>query len=479
MATLTGDANSNSLFGTKRDDLLLGMGGRDVLNGAGGDDTITGFGEVYGGNGNDHFDLVALNYPIIDLAYTKFDMGAGRDRVILSQEVDTTVASAIMYGESKMGAGRDELVMAAPIQHGAMTLGTGADTAYLMSQASELYLTVFLGNYGDAGDAQPDVINIDGHSSATLRGFGENDVLAIYDCDLTVSQLRARTVFDDANKTNLKVLLDDGYTIQIVKSWTGYLTASQLEFHNETLQVQRNVLIGNDAVKTKVLFGSGADERLVATNGRALFLGSGDDIGIGRGTDDLIRGEKGNDRLVGNDGDHILRGGIGDDLLLGGDGNDVIYTGIGNDRVAGGLGADVIHVERGVDVIRAGAGADRIVFDGREIGDRINFVRTPAQVYGEGGRDHFVFSNPDTVGGVVIEDFSTREKLDFSALFDALAFATPEAEAKAAADILNSVRDTSPDGELGAHGTYIYSHGVTIILAGVSADSIDAGNFLF
>ena len=126
-----------------------------------------------------------------------------------------------------------------------------------------------------------------------------------------------------------------------------------------------------------------------------------------------------------------------------------------------------------------GGDIDWIVFDGKKVGDISYLGDTAAVVSGGGGRDHFVFTNPETAGAVVIEDFSTREKLDFSALFDALGYDTAEERADAGANILSSVRDTVEGGEFGADGTYVYSHGVTIILEGVSAESLSESNFIF
>lgn len=53
-----------------------------------------------------------------------------------------------------------------------------------------------------------------------------------------------------------------------------------------------------------------------------LFLGTGDDTGLGGAGNDMIMGDFGNDRLLGGDGDDILTGGRGRDVINGGLGAD-------------------------------------------------------------------------------------------------------------------------------------------------------------
>ena len=68
------------------------------------------------------------------------------------------------------------------------------------------------------------------------------------------------------------------------------------------------------------------------------------------------------DTLIGGAGADILSGYDGDDQLHGGDGNDELYGGDGNDELYGGDGADTLDGGVGDDDMYGGAGADTFVF---------------------------------------------------------------------------------------------------------------------
>lgn len=74
-------------------------------------------------------------------------------------------------------------------------------------------------------------------------------------------------------------------------------------------------------------------------------LGSGNDLIIGNGSINILKGGGGND---------VIGGRAGDDALIGGDGADWLWGEAGNDRLTGGAGADRFGFERnqpGHDVI--------------------------------------------------------------------------------------------------------------------------------
>ena len=93
-----------------------------------------------------------------------------------------------------------------------------------------------------------------------------------------------------------------------------------------------------------------------------MFLGHGNDTGLGgTGNDtldgglgaDQLFGEAGHDRLLGRDGSDLLVGGIGVDRLEGGLGKDRLNGGTGNDTMPGNAGADWF-------ILLKGDGIDRI-----------------------------------------------------------------------------------------------------------------------
>jgi len=92
----------------------------------------------------------------------------------------------------------------------------------------------------------------------------------------------------------------------------------------------------------------------------------------------------------------VLTGGAGNDTLTGDVADDVLSGGAGNDTLIGGDGNDVLIGEDGNDVLIGGAGADRLT--------------------GGAGNDTFRYLDIRDFNGDVILDFSTGDRIDFSAL---------------------------------------------------------------
>ena len=89
----------------------------------------------------------------------------------------------------------------------------------------------------------------------------------------------------------------------------------------------------------------------IATRNTSYLNGTGiDDIIVGDGDGETLRGYAGNDVLVGNAGNDYLYGGEGADWLLGGTGNDYLYGEAGNDQLAGGAGNDNLTGAAGADL---------------------------------------------------------------------------------------------------------------------------------
>jgi X-Pro dipeptidyl-peptidase C-terminal non-catalytic domain/RTX calcium-binding nonapeptide repeat (4 copies) len=105
--------------------------------------------------------------------------------------------------------------------------------------------------------------------------------------------------------------------------------------------------------------GSGAKDELRGTD-------ESDDIRGGDGND-LLKGLKGDDCLAGENGKDKVRGGKGKDELNGNKGKDKLGGGKGRDKLKGGKGRDKLRGGKGKDVIKAkGGGRDVIRCKGRD-----------------------------------------------------------------------------------------------------------------
>lgn len=129
-----------------------------------------------------------------------------------------------------------------------------------------------------------------------------------------------------------------------------------------------NVIRGGDGADA--IDGAGGGDHLIGEWGDDAITGGdgNDDIAGGRG-DDWADGGKGRDRLAGQEGFDELRGGVGrdtlrggsdGDILLGGPGDDVIDGGSDGDFCKGGGGSDSIDGGEGDDLLLGGEGHDSI-----------------------------------------------------------------------------------------------------------------------
>ncbi|MCH7659018.1 MAG: hypothetical protein IH933_00005, partial [Euryarchaeota archaeon] len=88
------------------------------------------------------------------------------------------------------------------------------------------------------------------------------------------------------------------------------------------------------------------------------FGGSGDDIIVTGGGDDVVDGGDGDDTINSGAGDDIVKGGAGNDILNGGEGLDVIDGDAGNDILQGGPGPDLVRGGPDNDRLLGGPGRD-------------------------------------------------------------------------------------------------------------------------
>jgi Ca2+-binding RTX toxin-like protein len=118
--------------------------------------------------------------------------------------------------------------------------------------------------------------------------------------------------------------------------------------------------------------GTGADEIIIPSFVSSTVTSTG--IPRPSNAADIIDGGAGNDTIDGGGGNDILLGGDGNDLLIGGRGNDTVTGGRGNDVALLGNGRDTFiwNPGDGSDVVEGGAGTDTLVFNGSNIGERID-----------------------------------------------------------------------------------------------------------
>jgi serralysin len=119
---------------------------------------------------------------------------------------------------------------------------------------------------------------------------------------------------------------------------------------------------GIDVVQTTL-----SEYRLTNYVENLIFAGSGDFVGTGNSSSNVMTAGGGNDVLQGGEGSDTLFGGAGTDRLYGGNGNDKIYGGAdadcisgqaGNDQIWGDGGDDSLYGEDGTDQLDGGDGAD-------------------------------------------------------------------------------------------------------------------------
>ena len=114
--------------------------------------------------------------------------------------------------------------------------------------------------------------------------------------------------------------------------------------------------------------------------------GNGNDLRIGPGAADRIRGFRGIDLLRGGSGNGTIDGGDGPDSLYGDQGNDRITGGAGDDVIRGGQGNDTLDGGEGEDIVRGDRGSDRITgsdgadfIDGGDGIDTVDYSNSPRQ----------------------------------------------------------------------------------------------------
>lgn len=252
--------------------------------------------------------------------------------------------------------------------------------------------------------------------------------------------------------------------------------------------------------------GDGADSLFGWNHNDTLFAGAGDDSVEGGDGDDRIGGGGGNDTLAGDAGNDVIYAALGDDGLFGGEGNDTMWSGGGNDLASGDAGSDVIGGRDGDDTVFGGDGADTIF--GAADSDSLNGGQGFDVIYGGDGNDTVLGGTEsdalfggagadsviggdgnDTVGGGSGDDTLTggtgEDTFTFGALvtgeFDEITDFVVNVDVIQLAGV-SGATDAEKFSSLnisGTGGTVIEANGHFIVLDGVNAGDLDAGDFVF
>lgn len=209
-----------------------------------------------------------------------------------------------------------------------------------------------------------------------------------------------------------------------------------------------NGLDGDDS-----LTGSGGTDNLMGSEGRDTVYGRGGNDSLQGGTQndsifggngrDTVLGNGGSDRLAGNGGNDYVGAGGGNDQLRGGGGNDVLNGSAGNDTLWGGSGDDKLRGGSGKDILHGGSGDDEMT--------------------GNSNGDLFIFSS----GADTVTDFnpySSGERIDLGNATGITSYS----------DLMNNHVSQTANGLL-----ITDSDGDSMLLAGITEQQLNSGDFLF
>ncbi len=310
--TFDGRAESSASF------VVIGGQGADVVFGGGGNDRFDlslGGNDSAGGGGGDDTFLLGAAFTGAD----KIDGGTGTDTVILDGDyssgvtfqaatmIDVELLSLtkghsykLVMNDSNVGAGQTLTVDASAL---------GAHDALIFDGSAETD-----GSFVVKGGAGNDVLT-GGLGNDMLIGNGGND---------TFFMGGALTAYDhiDGGDGKDTVVLNGDYS-------SGLVFGAATMVNVETLK-----LIGGHSYELTMSDGNVAAGQTLTVD--ASKLGGGFALTF--------------DGSAEHDGAFVVKGGRGDDHIIGGDGADKLTGGKGNDVLQGGNGADLLNGARGNDV---------------------------------------------------------------------------------------------------------------------------------
>ena len=355
---LSGDAQTNALYGGNGNDTLRGQAGDDNLFGQAGNDYIEG------GDGNDVIDggsgfniaayATASHFVVLDLAMRgqwQDTQGAGGDFIT---NVENLIGSS--YDDNLSGDGQTNVIYG----------GDGNDTLYGRAGDDNLFGQNG-SDYIDGGDGN-DVI--DGGAGFNVAAYGTASHFVVVDLAMQGGWQDTQGAGNDwiTNVENLvgsnfdDTLFGDGLTNVIYGGNGNDTLYGRGGDDNLFGQAGNDYLEGGDG-NDVIDGGAGFNLAAYATASHFVVL----DLGMqgqwqdtqGAGNDFITNVEN----LIGSDFDDNLTGDGQDNVIYGGNGNDTLYGKAGNDKLFGGAGNDYIDGGSGDDSLAGNSGADAFVFD--------------------------------------------------------------------------------------------------------------------
>jgi Ca2+-binding RTX toxin-like protein len=360
---ITGDNNSNFLYGLDGDDTLTGAGGYDVFFLAGGGiDTLqyNAFGEGP--------DVVVDWDRTEDVLAFNFALDAGQDGILNDLQVQvsnvtdngTDVFVSFINGSSLtfvgIGDGTIDTIgelfddpnsQLTTFEGKSLTGGGGADDLegtdgkdLLRGGAGNDVLNGSFNNDILDGGAGNDVFEFevgDGEDTIIAGGFNTGDVIKLlgsdhydlnyewWDGSLYIAQaINGDYNFDDTGFVKLTNFFSGTGSINVTIDTQNYNTLYGTDANLATFTFQRGLTGINNANSAEVIIGTTGNDKINGNGGfyDSLYGDDGNDTITGGAGSDFIRAGEGNDVLNGLSGDDLLRGDSGNDTLNGGEGTD-------------------------------------------------------------------------------------------------------------------------------------------------------------
>ncbi len=431
-ATLTGDANANTITGGIGNDTIDGGGGADVISGGAGNDTIIEHGSetsLDGGDGSDTLVLLAGT----SVTAVNFAVAAGVDQ--------TTGDSVTVTNFENLSATAVTTALTVTGSSGANTITTGSGDDIIHGGGGADVINAGGGN--DSVDYYGTEVSIDGGTGTNTLVVQNSATINLGAADQSVGDLTNVTNFQNVDASNLSVtqsvtvmgttgvntitggagndVIDGGGGADIIAAGAG----------NDTVTVH-----GSEA---SVDGGAGSD-LLILTAGTAVTAVN---FGVVAGNDQTT-----GDTVTVTNFESLNASAVTTALsVTGSSGINIITTGSGNDTIDGGGGADVIN---------AGAGDDSVSYRGTE-----------ASIDGGSGNDTLVLK---ASGGITTVDLSGPAGSD-QTYGDSVTVSNFE---NVDASVLLSAQGITILGSSGAN-TITGGAGADVIDGGGGADVINAG----
>lgn len=410
-----GGLGNDTLIGGAFSDTLLGGDGNDVISGRDGDDLIdggvvsTGFDILYGGGGNDRFELNFGNMLYFDPTGGIIYGGSGWDVLFVDSPISTGILSDLS-GWSTVSVENLLLMYNQPLWVTAAFLnsfetisvvsgGGSSDVGLHLKSPGSVDIVLVEGFVSFSGSQGSDQISVATNDNTILKLYGiegNDELVGGEGSDIVYGGTGRDTINGGAGDDQIEGESgSDTYIYNYGDGWddlsdSGPLMASEsvpLEADRivfgygislSDLSISKvgnlRILVGSEGgILIRNFSGFGFIEELyfengdvvdmmeyyyLASNNRDYIFGfdtsekisglGGDDELSGAGGNDTIKGGAGFDWLTGDDGDDVIDGGMDDDAMHGGDGNDIFIVDSSGDRVTESSGQGIDYVKSSI-----------------------------------------------------------------------------------------------------------------------------------